>query len=100
MLLSQLVPDADLEVRADVACHPVDLPLDVLLRLCRDNDPVVRIRIAYRSQPLDAEVLALLARDPHREIRLTTAERQDLPVELRQNLMNDDDEEVRAAAYR
>ncbi len=78
----------------------MDLSLDVLLHLCRDNDPAVRITIAYRSQPLDAEVLALLACDAHREIRLPTAERQDLPVELRHILMTDDDEKVRAAEAR
>lgn len=81
-------------VRANIA-NREDAPSKIIKMLSQDEDSYyVRQTIASRpSLPLD--IIKTLAKDKHILVRIEIAKRQDLPVELTEDMLMNDDIEVR-----
>lgn len=81
-------------VRANIA-NREEVPSKIIKMLSQDEDSYyVRQTIASRpSLPLD--IIKTLAKDKHILVRIEIAKRQDLPVELAEDMLMNDDIEVR-----
>ena len=81
-------------VRANIA-NREEVPSKIIKMLSQDEDSYyVRQTIASRpSLPLD--IIKTLAKDRHMLVRIEIAKRQDLPVELAEDMLMNDDIEVR-----
>lgn len=93
-LLRKLAADPSPDVRRQAAHHPA-VPLDVLAELARSTriGPVLLPRVAAASR---AEISGL-ARSADPVLRMLTAQRRDLPDQIRDELARDPDAKVLAS---
>lgn len=81
------------DLRCNVASNP-STPLNVLMRLARDNDEYVQHR-AVRNESMTLESVYELARDERYDVRRSAIEYRTIPVDLLSELAHDPDETVR-----